>query len=110
MNLYPQRSTNPNGMTSKFNPDIHKTNLHWIEKIIKKQKNPTIWASWGTLIEQRSYLKECLKDILNLSMQYDCKWVSIGKISKHGHPHHPLYLLRNEKIKPFDVKEYSSLI
>ena len=33
-------------------------------------------------------------------------WYCAGAITKKGHPHHPLYLRKDEKIKPFDVKGY----
>ena len=37
-------------------------------------------------------------------------WYCAGKVSKKGHPHHPLYLRKDEKIKPFDVKGYLDLL
>jgi hypothetical protein len=33
-------------------------------------------------------------------------WYCAGKRSKKGHPHHPLYLRKDEKIQPFDVESY----
>ena len=36
----------------------------------------------------------------------DAKWVCAGAITKKGHPHHPLYLRKDEKIRPFDVAAY----
>ena len=38
--------------------------------------------------------------------EYGAKWYCAGAITKKGHPHHPLYLRKDEKIKPFDVKAY----
>lgn len=32
--------------------------------------------------------------------------VSFGKLSKEGHPHHPLYLKKDEIMKAFDISKY----
>ena len=102
MNLYPQRSTDSNGMHQTFNPEIHAENLKHIENIFSSH-HTTIWAALGTLIEKRPFLGECLQNIYKLSQKYDCRWISIGKINKKGHPHHPLYLKNNSVIKPFVI-------
>ncbi len=107
LNLYPQRSTNPNGLHKRINLAYHKENLKIIEEILSRE-NVTVWAAWGgTLIEKRPYLKRCLVDILKLENARDCKWVSIGAISKKGHPHHPLYLRTVTPMDAFDIDEYS---
>jgi hypothetical protein len=105
-NVYPQRATNPNDMHKRLNNKIHEANLQSFENILKGLKNPTIWAAWGTLINKRPYLPKCLKDIYDCSLKYNCNWVSIGNISKHGHPHHPLYLRSDCKTEVFDIDGY----
>jgi hypothetical protein len=45
MNIYPQRSTDPNGMHQLIDSEIHKTNIAFIEKAISN-KNACIWAAW----------------------------------------------------------------
>ena len=105
MNLYPQRATNPNNIHFEIDKDIRKKNLQHIKKILSLHET-VIWAGWGTLIEKRNYLIQCLLDILNLSSAYNAKWVSIGKISKNGHPHHPLYLNANERTVTFAMENY----
>ena len=42
----------------------------------------------------------------NLGQEYSASWCCAGAISKKGHPHHPLYLRKDEKIKPFDIEYY----
>ena len=42
--------------------------------------------------------------------EYDAEWFCAGAISKKGHPHHPLYLRKDEKLKPFDTESYLSKI
>ena len=36
----------------------------------------------------------------------DIPWVTFGKRSKKGHPHHPLYLRKDSTPEPFDVENY----
>jgi hypothetical protein len=103
-NIYPQRATNPKNIHQIFDKKIHKKNLYFIEKYLSTTKH--LWAAWGTIIEKRSFLINCLSDIYNISKKYNSQWLSIGKISKNGHPHHPLYLRKDEKTKKFDMDSY----
>ena len=105
INLYPMRATNPNDMHQNKDEDIIRENLASVETILSAG-NCDIWAAWGTLIKTREYLKECLQQIVNLADTYDCRWFTIGKKSKEGHPHHPLYLSRQCEMETFDVREY----
>ncbi len=107
MNVYPQRATKPNDMHKTFNQDIHSKNLEFIESILSENNAP-IWAAWGASIEKRNYLNDCLFDIYDLSKKYNSNWVCIGKKSKKGHPHHPLYLSSSEKIESFNIEKYIS--
>lgn len=106
LNLYPQRSTNPNGMHKDLDIHIHEQNIMFINDILSKPHRQTIWAAWGTLIEKRPFLIKCLTDIHQATSGLDCKWVTIGKKSKKGHPHHPLYLNSKTLLEPFDVYSY----
>ena len=105
LNLYPLRETNPAKLPKNIEKEIHQNNLHHIEKLISSRQMK-IWAAWGTLIMKQKYLQDCLKDIIGISGKYSCYWYSIGKESKFGHPHHPLYLRADEKMKLFDVESY----
>lgn len=108
LNVYPQRATNPNDMHQSIDERIHQKNVDNAEKIF--QKKPVIWAAWGTIIEKRPYLFNCLSDIYEVSKKYDCQWVSFGNISKKGHPHHPLYLRSDEKPSVFDIDSYMKML
>jgi hypothetical protein len=44
--------------------------------------------------------------MLEAGREFGASWVCAGAITKKGHPHHPLYLRKDEKIKPFDVAQY----
>ena len=47
-----------------------------------------------------------LRDMLLAGEEYGAEWCCAGAISRKGHPHHPLYLRKDEKLRPFDVKAY----
>lgn len=106
-NVYAQRATDPNQMNKEINPMLHKENMQAFQWILENSgKKPIIWAAWGTNIERRKYLKECLREMINISNQYNAVWCKVGKCSVKGHPHHPLYLKKDSRIEAFDVKTY----
>ncbi|HAA19436.1 MAG TPA: hypothetical protein DCP28_11940 [Cytophagales bacterium] len=105
LNVYPQRATNPNDLHKRINRSYHQQNLQHIETLLAVRP-VTVWAAWGTLIEKRKYLLPCLHDIYQLSQHYSCRWVSIGQVTKQGHPHHPLYLPNSALPQSFPMKEY----
>ena len=105
-NVYAQRATDPDAMEKTCNVSLHKENLEAFRYVLSISENPAVWAAWGTIIEKRDYLPLCLKDMLEVGQTYGAKWYCAGKISKKGHPHHPLYLRKDERIKPFDVEAY----
>lgn len=109
-NVYAQRATDPDAMEQDCNWALHKENLEAFRYVLSIGENPTVWAAWGTIIEKRAYLKECLKDMIAAGEEYGAKWVCAGKCSKKGHPHHPLYLRKDEMIRPFPVAEYLEMI
>ena len=105
-NVYAQRATDPDAMEKECNPMLHRENLEAFRYVLSIGENPTVWAAWGTIIEKRDYLKNCVKDMITAGEEYGARWVCAGKCSKKGHPHHPLYLRKDELIRPFDVATY----
>ncbi|QEN06267.1 DUF1643 domain-containing protein [Thiospirochaeta perfilievii] len=103
INLYPQRATDPNKLHKNIDLKIHRENLKAISELLMGNSYD-IWVAWGTLIEKRKYLKRCLFDLSKILE--DNKIYSIGKISKKGHPHHPLYLRNNLPIEKFNILNY----
>ena len=59
-----------------------------------------------TLIEKRDYLPALMRDMVALTDQKSIPWVTLGRRSKKGHPHHPLYLRKDEKTAEFDIEGY----
>lgn len=105
-NVYAQRATDPNAMEKVCNTALHRENMEAFRYVLSISKNPTVWAAWGAIIEKRKYLPECVRDMVKIGREYGATWVCAGAITKKGHPHHPLYLRKDEKIKPFDIESY----
>ena len=110
-NVYPQRATDPDAMEKELNETLHNENMKAFEYILSlydEQHKPSVWAAWGTIIEKRSYLKSCVKDMITVGERYGAKWYTSGARSKQkGHPHHPLYLKKDSVTEEFlDINEY----
>ena len=104
-NVYPQRATDPNDMDKVPDRALCDENLRWLQAVLA-QTEPTMWAAWGTLIEKRDYLPGLMREMVALTRERDIPWVTFGKRSKKGHPHHPLYLRKDSTPEPFDVENY----
>ncbi|HEY5466540.1 MAG TPA: DUF1643 domain-containing protein [Clostridia bacterium] len=106
-NVYPQRATNPNDLHAEMDPELHRLNLMHIDQVLAEFR-PVLWAAWGTLIHKRAYLPACLLDIDEVVKCHpDCRWLTFGKRSKDGHPHHPLYLNSQAEADNFAIIEYT---
>ncbi len=105
-NVYAQRATDPDAMERSCNMTLHRENLEAFRYVLSISESPAVWAAWGTIIEKREYLPLCLRDMLEAGEALGAKWYCAGAVSKKGHPHHPLYLRKDEKLKPFDVHSY----
>ena len=105
-NVYAQRATNPDAMEKTCNPLLHKENLEAFRYVLSISDKPAVWAAWGAIIEKRPYLADCLQDMVAAGQEYGAEWYCAGAISKKGHPHHPLYLRKDEQLRPFDIDAY----
>ena len=105
-NVYAQRATNPDAMEKTYNPLLHQENLEAFRYVLSISDKPAIWAAWGAIIEKRKYLPGCVRDMVAVGEEYGASWHCAGAITKKGHPHHPLYLRKDEKLKPFEITAY----
>ena len=105
-NVYAQRATDPDAMEWQCNMQLHKQNMEAFSYVLSISRTPAVWAAWGTIIEKRNYLLDCVKDMIRIGKEHGARWYCAGKVSKKGHPHHPLYLRKDEKIRAFDIDGY----
>ena len=105
-NVYAQRATDPDAMEKQCNVQLHHENLEAFRYVLSISSQPAVWAAWGTIIEKRDYLPMCLRDMLAVGEELGARWYCAGAVSRKGHPHHPLYLRKDEKLRPFDVQSY----
>jgi len=108
-NVYAQRATRPDDMDRTCNERLHRENMRafaWLLSQVGEGHRPAVWAAWGAVIEKRPYLPDCVRDMVEVGRRFDAAWLCAGKRSVKGHPHHPLYLRKDEKALPFDMAGY----
>lgn len=105
-NVYAQRATDPDSMERVCNLALHRENLRAFRYVLSLSQRPAVWAAWGAVVEKRAYLKDCLLDFLCAGREFHAQWLCAGAITKKGHPHHPLYLKKDERLRPFDLNAY----
>ena len=108
-NVYAQRATRPDDMDRELDPRLHRANMdafRWVLSQVGPGVAPAVWAAWGAVIEKRPYLPGCVRDMVRLGERYGAHWLRAGKCSAKGHPHHPLYLRKDERIREFDIERY----
>ena len=108
-NVYAQRATRPDDMDRALNAELHRANMdafRYILTHVGEGVRPAVWAAWGTIIEKRPYLPLCVREMVRIGEACGARWLCAGKCSAKGHPHHPLYLRKDEKMRDFDVAAY----
>ena len=105
-NVYAQRATRPKDMERCRNETLHRENMAAFDYALSLSPAPAVWAAWGNIIEERSYLIPCVRDMIALGEGRGARWFTAGARSKRGHPHHPLYLRKDSPLDPFDAAAY----
>ncbi len=107
MNVYAQRATRPDDLDRCRNETLHRENLLAFDWLLERAgAAPAVWAAWGTVIEKRPWLADCVRDLYAHGLAHGARWYSCGARSKAGHPHHPLYLRRDAPLEDFDAAAY----
>ena len=109
-NVCAQRATDPNDMDRTRHDALHRENMKAFEYLLSLSPRPVVWAAWGSLIEKRPYLADSLRDMIALGNAAGAVWVTCGRRSVKGHPHHPLYLKSDLPLEPFDISAYLCLL
>ncbi len=105
LNLYPQRTTNPNGLHEQLDEILFKQNLQEIIKTLNTVKKPFVFVAWGDNIGIRKYLYRCAKEIIT-QIGDNAVWLKTGALTKNGNPRHPLYARYEWGLSDFDFKNY----
>ena len=109
-NVYAQRATRPDDMDIVRNECLHAENRRAFRALLTLAAAggtpPTLWAAWGAIVEKRPWLRDCVRDFRDDAGAFGACWVCAGPLSKKGHPHHPLYLRKDEPFRPFDIGGY----
>ncbi len=109
-NVYAQRATRPDHMDRQRNETLHRENMrafaYILSQVAAAGNPPAIWAAWGTILTKRPYLPDCVREMVRLGEAYGGRWLCAGKCSAAGHPHHPLYLRKDEPVRAFDIQGY----
>ena len=108
-NVYAQRATDPDSMEKQCNMALHAENMEAFRYVLGLSPEPAVWAAWGTIIEKRKYLSDCVLDMIQLGKEFHANWFTVGNRSKkRGHPHHPLYLKKDSTLDIFDIEAYKA--
>ena len=104
LNVYPQRTTNPNNLHSIQDKTLIDINLTHIKKVLFNFKNADILFAYGNLISIRKYLNELLNEILSQIKLCNFQGKSLCfKLTKQGYPVHPLYQSNNSKLIDYQI-------
>lgn len=106
-NLYPLRSTDPNGLPTEVDPELFQLNIDKIIAIAQNEISPVFWAAWGGDIMLRPYLADALRTLGQTVEALNGQWVNYGELRKDGHPKHPSRLAYAWKFTPFDINAYA---
>lgn len=91
LNLYPQRTPRPDRLD--LLPDEMKLsrNREEILNVLNDSPYPVLLAAWGSSIDRRKYLRDCIREVMDITNELKVQWLKIGEPTKMGHPRHPLY-------------------
>ena len=113
LNLYPLRETDPAELPMKPNTTICKMNVETICRLLQGEPAPTVWAAWGDSIEERTYLKSCLGQIVDQMKRQKIavNWKKVSPVltgrgnPKHPNPRNP-QLTKQDVLTGFDMAGY----
>lgn len=105
LNVYPQIATLPRDIGLALDQELKIENERQIEKVIDGRQL-TLLGAWGGLITSRPYLPALLADIVRITGNVGCSWVSYGDPLIGGHPQHLSRAANGLSLLPFDMNAY----
>lgn len=95
-------------MSLTFDATLHRQNLGVIASLVGSRA-VVLYAAWGSRIEIRPYLKQALREIVNLPELANAEWMNRG-LTAGQHPRHPLGTPRQAELQAFDITTYLSIV
>ena len=97
-------------MDRELNRELHEEEHggfppYFLSSNVAQGISPAIWAA-GVRSSKAPLSLGCVRDMVRIGEEYGAHWLCAGKRSASGHPHHPLYLRKDEKTESFDIKNY----
>jgi hypothetical protein len=109
LNLYPLRSTDPQGLPDVPNTKLLDDNVEHMKMLGSQVDEMVIWAAWGENILIRDYLFASLNKI-NLELRKlhndQLSWKNFGSLTGAGHPRHPSRASYDWIFDSFDIVNY----
>lgn len=104
INIYPQRATNPTDLHIIPDEALILRNLQHIKNVLENFQNADILFAYGNLITTRKYFSELLNKIITQIKLSKFQSKSLCfKITKLGHPIHPLYQSNNSILIDYSI-------
>lgn len=106
LNIYPQRSTDPEGIHKSYDLGIHERNYEEISALLGILHEADIWCAWGETITQEPYLSDLLcgnsdKNIKGImSLFGENHTLKAFDLTEKGHPKHPRMMPKLSRLKP----------
>lgn len=104
LNVCSQRATDPKKLSLRSSENEHRKNKKALDFILKTFPDYACLGAWGNLIESRSYLKQCLRDLLHQTDLTKRQWFCYG-VTQEGHPKHPSRAAYDQ-FQSFDIDAY----
>ncbi len=106
LNVYPIRSTVFENLSKEENEYYRKRNKEEIKRCIQGMEDPlNVWLAFGNLVDKRTYMKDCMDDILKVLKEKEVRFWNAGR-TKADNPKHPLYLRKDTKLEEMEITEY----
>jgi len=119
INIYPERNShayNLNDFNVKYNETNQNAILQKLNILSKNQNRNDIVAIWGDSIDDRDFLRNCLRDILFQINLDNLNWFSLlyskyeNPLTASGHPRHPAGIRGKfnnvVQLVPFYINQY----
>ena len=102
-NVYAQRATRPEDMDQVCNAALHRENMAAFRYVLEQVGAgyaPAVWAAWGTIIEKRTYLRDCVRDMVAIGEAYGAQCCAPASALRRAIPTTPSTCGRTRRCGP----------